>query len=408
MTVKKSNPSADSSKSKSTGSTRPSSVSSGRNLSSRISAPPSSPRSQPKQPQSTTVGNQSDDMQTRLASLRTSWDRVAGTVALAAIHEAIDKVSSRVDSVGRDLETVRSRGYRYGRDWETQLTTVRRRWPQQRGQALQLLEKERRVLESSARDIESMLQRANRDTGLISTAESRVSDLESNVRQAEARVRQTFDGIEKQAASLAEEIEGAKFVLDSLDSACFQLVPGEHPIAACRATWTSDPQGPEGLFFLSDARIIFEQRQEVAKKKVLFITTQKELIQNKLWEAPIGSVDNVEIEDQKAFLQRKEMLTLRFNERTREIPSDITLQLRGTTNEAWRTLLRRTKSGEIEGDRFGAPPPKEQLAAQVEAETMEPEKELPTVCPSCNAPLPAIFKGMRQVRCDYCDAAINL
>jgi LSD1 subclass zinc finger protein len=414
MTVKQSKPSADSSKKKPSDSQRPSSPSSsGGTLSSRISAPPPSsptPSSKPQSvpPQSSAIGGQTDDAAARLTSLRTSWDRVAGTVGLASIHEAIDKVSSRVDTLAMDLDTVRARGYRYGRDWETQLNAVRRRWPQQRGQALQLLERERRVLEASARDVETMLQRANRDAGMIGGAQSRVSDLERSVSQAETRVRQTFDGVEKQAAALGQQIQEAKFVLDSLDSACFQLLPGEHPIAACRSTWTSDSQGPEGFFFLTDARIIFEQRQEVAAKKVLFITTKKELIQNKLWEAPVGSIDNVEIEDQKAFLQRREMLTLRFNERTREVPGDITLQLKGTTNEEWRTLLRRTKSGEIEGDRFGAPPPKEQLAAQVEAEGASPEKALPTVCPSCNAPLPAIFRGMKQVRCDYCDAVVNI
>jgi LSD1 subclass zinc finger protein len=243
---------------------------------------------------------------------------------------------------------------------------------------------------------------------MISNAQSRVSDLERSVRQAETRVQQTFDGVEKQATALEVQIQGAKFVLDSLDSACFHLLPDEHPIAACRSTWTSDREGPEGLLFLTDARVIFEQRQEVAAKKVLFITTKKELIQNKLWEAPIGSIDDVEIEDQKAFLQRREMMTLRFNERTREVPNDVTVQLRGTTNEEWRTLIRRTKSGEIEGERFGAPPPKEQLAAKVEAEATSPEKALPTVCPSCNAPLPAIFRGMKQVRCDYCDAVVNV
>ncbi len=408
MTVKQSKSSADSSKRKSPARERDSS-SSGRTLSSRISAPPpTSSGSRTTPPQSAAVGSQSEEMASRLASLRTSWDRVAGTVALASVHEAIDKVSSSVDAVGVDLESLRARGYRYGRDWETQLTTVRRRWPQQRGQALQLLENERRVLERSARDVETMLQRASRDAGLLNTTQGRVSDLERSVRQADTRVRQTFSGVEKQTTTLAEQVRDAKFVLDSLDSACFQLLPDEHAIAACRSTWTSDREEPEGLLFLTDARIIFEQRQEVAKKKVLFITTKKELIQEKLWEAPIGSVDDVEIEDQRAFLQRREMLTLRFNERTREVPGDITLQLRGTTNEAWRTLLRRTKSGEIEGDRFGAPPPKEQLAAQVEAEATESGRELPTVCPNCNAPLPAIFRGMKQVRCDYCDAAVNL
>ena len=36
------------------------------------------------------------------------------------------------------------------------------------------------------------------------------------------------------------------------------------------------------------------------------------------------------------------------------------------------------------------------------------EKELPTKCPSCNAPLPPIYKGMQQVECEYCGTAVNI
>jgi hypothetical protein len=102
------------------------------------------------------------------------------------------------------------------------------------------------------------------------------------------------------------------------------------------------------------------------------------------------------------------MLTLQFSERTRELPGDITLKLKNADNETWRSLIRRVKSGQIDGDRFGAPAPEEKLAAAVEQEASEPEKELPTVCPNCSAPLPAIFKGMNQVSCDYCGTTINL
>jgi hypothetical protein len=299
-----------------------------------------------------------------------SWQRVAGTLALASLFDVLDDVTGDLDSLSQKLADVRARGYRFGRDWETQVGSLNDRWPQQRSQATRLLQNEQRTLQRGASDIDMLLQRAARNAGLISTAESRIRALESNARSAETRVRQTFDATTQQANALQQEISVAQF--------------------------------------LTDARLIFEQRQEIATKKVLFITTKKELIQEKLWESPIGAVEELEAEDQRSFLKRKEMLTIRLSERTREIPGDIALQLQGADNDTWRSLIRRAKSGQIDGDRFGAPAPDEQLAAQLEQETAEPEEELPTVCPSCNAPLPPIFKGMPQVTCEYCGATTNI
>lgn len=354
------------------------------------------------------VSTAGDAQAQRLSVVHTNWQRVAGTLALASLFDVLDDVTGGLDSLSQELADVRARGYRFGRSWETQLGSLNDRWPQQRSQATRLLQNEQQTLQRAANDIDMLLQRAARNAGLIATAESRIRSLESNARSAESRVRQTFDATTQQADALQQEISEAQFVLDALDAASFELFPDEHAIAACRSTWTSDQQEPEGFLFLTDARLIFEQRQEIAKKKILFITTQKELIQEKLWEAPVGAVEELEAEDQKAFLKRKELLTLRFSERTREIPGDITLQLQGADNDTWRGLIRRAKSGQIDGDRFGAPAPDEQLSAQLEQETAETEKELPTICSNCNAPLPPVFKGMQQVTCDYCGTTINI
>ncbi|MCU0519248.1 MAG: hypothetical protein MUF84_00945 [Anaerolineae bacterium] len=327
---------------------------------------------------------------------------------MASLFDVLEQVTGNLNKVDRDLSSIRARGYRFGRDWETQVGLLGSRWPQQHAQAIRLLEDERRTLQGAARDVELLLQRANRDAGLVDTAESRVAALQSSINAAEWRVRGTFDGTQQEASALQREIDKAQFLLDALDNASFDLLPDEHGVAACEAVWTTDQATPEGYLFLTDARLIFEQRQEVAKKKVLFITTEKELIQKKLWESPIGAVEELEAEDKKSFLRRQELLTLRFSERTRETPSDVTLQLKGADNESWRTLIRRAKSGEIESERFGAAAPDQQLAATIEQEATTPAKPLPTVCPSCAAPLPAIFKGMKQVVCDYCGATVNI
>ena len=354
------------------------------------------------------VSTQSDATASRLAMARANWDRVAGAVALASLFNALDDVSQNLDVLGQKLGDVRARGYRFGRDWDGIVESLQMRWPEQRQISMRLLEDQRRVLERSAREVEQLLQQAARNASLLGSAESRIAGFQTSVASAENRVRNSFDTSQQHAWKVQKELDDALFMLDALDNASFDMLPDEHGIAACKAVWTSDPQEPEGLLFLTDARVIFEQRQEVATKKVLFITTQKKLIQEMLWDSPIGAVDELESEDQKKFLRRKEMLTLRFNERTRDTPSDATLQLVGADNETWTSLIRRAKTGQIDAERFGAPPPEDQLAAEIEAEVSEPDKELPTQCSSCNAPLPQVFKGMKQIECEYCGAVVNI
>jgi hypothetical protein len=200
-------------------------------------------------------------------------------------------------------------------------------------------------------------------------------------------------------------------MLDALDSASFDLLPDEHGVAVCKAQWVSDNQQPEGMLFLTDSRLIFEQREERVIKRKLF-SSEKELVQEKLWDTPVGAIAELQMDDKKSGLfglKRQELLTLSFVERTRELPSDATLHLKGgATNEAWLTLIRQVKSGQVAADLFGAPSPQELLAAQTEAEAAQPDAELPTRCPACNATLPPIYKGMKQVECQYCGTIVNI
>lgn len=415
MATKSSKSSARSGGSKSSGRSQSSSSRPERTLNSKVPRSSSRPKSSSAVDKGSTTASgtpaavtPADNAAERLASVRTDWQRVAGALALTALFDSLENVSSSLDTLSSDLSDVRARGYRFGRRWETQLGSLRDEWPGQRARAMRLLQTEQHTLQRAANDVEALLSRAERDTGLISTAENRIRAVQSSVDGAQRRVRGIYDTTQSQASALRTEIARAQFTLDALDGASFELLPDEHGVAATEAIWTSDHQEPEGYLFLTDARLIFEQRQEVATKKVLFITTQKELIQEKLWESPIGAVEELEAEDKKAFLSRKEMLTLRFSERTRELPSDITLRLKGSDNETWRSLIRQAKSGQLDSDRFGAPAPEERLTETIEQEGAEPEKELPTVCPNCNAPLPPVFKGMRQVTCDYCGTVTNL
>jgi predicted nucleic acid-binding Zn-ribbon protein len=360
---------------------------------------------------STATPSQTDARAQQLANARTHWERLAGMVALAALFDQLSSVTSEIDGLDNEIAELRARGYRFGRTMEERAETLQSRWPQQKASANRLLQERRSVLQPAANETQRLLGQAERNTGLLDTVESRLSALENQINEAQRSVQGVFSSTEQDVNELQSEMRQVRALLDALDSASFELLPDEHGVAVCKAQWVSDNQEPEGMLFLTDSRLIFEQREERVIKRKLF-SSEKELVQEKLWDTPVGAIDELQKDDKKSGLlglRRQELLTLSFVERTRELPSDATLHLKGgATNEAWLTLIRQVKSGQIAADLFGAPPPQELLATEAEAEAAEPEAELPTRCPSCNATLPPIYKGMKQVVCQYCGTVVNI
>ncbi len=371
----------------------------------KIPRPASGPAPSPAMPTQVDAGVQ------QLASARTRWERLAGLVALSALFDQLSSVTSEVDGLDHEIAQLRVRGYRFGRTLEERAATLKSRWPQQQMSANRLLQDQRNVLQNAANETQRLLSQAERNTGLLDTVDSRLWALENQINEAQRNVRGVFDNTEQEIDKLQEEMRDVRAMLDALDSASFDLLPDEHGVAVCKAQWISDNQEPEGMLFLTDSRLIFEQREERVIKKKLF-SSEKELVQEKLWDTPVGTINDVQADDKKSGLfglGRQELLTLSFAERTRELPSDATLHLKGgATNEAWLALIRQVKSGQITADLFGAPPPQQVLAAQTEAEAAKPATELPTRCPACNATLPPIYKGMKQVECQYCGMMINI
>ena len=410
---------------KSGGKKRPSSrpSSSDVNVHSRISRSAPEPTSRPKSSgrkvsrpapapaSSAATPSQADARAQQLADARSRWERLAGLVALSAVFNQLSSVTGEVDDLDHEISELRARGYRFGRTMEERAAAVKSRWPQQKASANRLLQEQRSVLQTAANETQRLLGQAERNTGLLDTVDSRLWALENQISEAQRNVQGTFSNTEQDINELQSEMREVRALLDALDSASFELLPDEHGVAVCKAQWVSDNQEPEGMLFLTDSRLIFEQREERVIKRKLF-SSEKELIQEKLWDTPVGAIDELQKDDKKSGLlglRRQELLTLSFVERTRELPSDATLHLKGgATNEAWLTLIRQVKSGQIAADLFGAPPPQELLAAQTEAEAAEPEAELPTRCPSCNATLPPIYKGMKQVECQYCGTVVNI
>jgi hypothetical protein len=341
----------------------------------------------------------------RLSSLRTEWERISGTLALTSMVTSVEDVTHNLDDLKQTLDELDTRGYQFSSGWAASTKMLEQRWQRQRREAMRLIDNERRALKNSARGVERILSEASRNHNLIDEAEAHIDAVESSIQSAEQRIRGAFSKTSGEVTKIQRKVDHAHALLDNLADASFQLHPDEDGVNYCEAIWVSDREEPEGLLFLTTNRLIFEQREKIAKKKVLFIAVKKELVQEKLWESPIGAVSELESQDKRAFLKRKELLTLRFHERTRETPGEITLQLKHMDNDAWVERIHRVQSGKIDLARSDREAPQPNGEG---AETIEEDREIPTICPNCSAPLPPAFKGMQQLACDYCGTVVNL
>ena len=373
------------------------------------SRPSTRPTSRPtSRPHPARARSLSVERESQAAALRTRWERLAGLAALAALYDRLEDMTGIVGGLGERVADLRARGYYFGRGWEEQTATLQEQWSEQREDSLGILEQESEVLGSTARDVEGLLQRASRNPALFATADSRLGAFERRVNEAERRVTGSFDQTQRDVSLLQREIARATDLLDLLESASFRLYPQEHGFAACEAEWLPKGNEPiEGILFLTDSRLLFEQRQEIVTKKVLFFATEKKLVQELLWQAPVGGIEVLEIQDKKKFLAaRKEFLTLRME--GGDGPPEVLLNLRRTDNEEWARLIRRAGEGQFAAEQRDAEMPSpQQESAEGEAGGAE-QAPLPTKCPSCHAALPTIYRGMQQITCEYCGTLINI
>jgi hypothetical protein len=339
----------------------------------------------------------------RFDSLRDQWNAMRSRASLAQLHDEIEDTASEIDALPLRIVELRNRGYIYSRSWEEQSATLKKGWPRRRHEAQIILKNQARETKDLATEIDDLCNRSVLSDRGLNRLEGKLEGIESFVGSAESAVRGAFDSVKEQIWELQREFRSVQFLLDTLDTTSFDLYPDETGVAACEAEWINHPDEPEGMLILTAGRLIFEQRERKAKKKILFVTTKSELVQEKLWESVVGNIASLEAEDKKRFLKRKELLHISFRQYTHGLHGEVTLRLKGATNEEWAGLIKRVQTGEIEADRFDAP-----SAEAPQAAPPQDPAEVPTKCPACGGKLPSLVKGMRELVCEYCNTSIRV
>ncbi len=237
---------------------------------------------------------------------------------------------------------------------------------------------------------------ANPDA-LISQLDGAMSRLSSEVDGAKRRIEGMYGEIPNNVSQTVTQIDQLETYLERASEASFPMLAGEAIYMVVEAEWKKGKDkddNPDGLLYITNQRIMMEQKEKVGKKLGMF---GGKAVQELQWESPVGSITDVAFE-KKGMFGGIDLVTLKFG--SGGPFGEVTLEVKDGLHAKWFAgKLKQAASGEIEAERVG----------EHKTLTMEAVADAPTMCPSCGATFTEpIVRGMTQINCTYCGTMVRL
>jgi hypothetical protein len=340
-------------------------------------------------------------------SLQSKINSLQDDVRLARLRDEMGTLENLIEGLPQQMLDLRSRGYVFENELEGKVENLKQRWAAQRALVIQQITRQANLLDLDMRQVETTLSQVTSRAGnpfaaqpFLSQAKSSVSTLESKITAAEGTIRGMFRAFNEDANKMTAHLKDIDWMLQQLSQATFQLMPAEAGIMAVKATWIKEGKesknDPQGVFYLTDLRVIFEQKQEIATKKVLFVATEKQKVQKLQLEAPIVLINSIEATKQGMF-GHEDHLELNFASGAPVYKAHFHLEGQDCNN--WQGLLNRAKVKDFDKGR----------SAPIDQTEVEKVKSAPTQCPVCGGAITQpVLRGMDTINCEYCGNVIRL
>jgi len=354
----------------------------------------------------TNTTSPSEQVASEISSLQTKVGWMQDSAHLKNTLDAVEDLQTTVNGMQNRIAGLRAKGYVFEKELETQAADFVHQWSALHSSVMAQVNQQASSLQGSLRSIEmKMSQLSSLATNpsaarpLITTIESEISLLEDKVRSAENTIHGMYDAFNSQVYAVKRHLDEIDFTLTQLAEAKFVLLPTEGAIMAVKAVWCQtvkeQKEDPDGILYLTDQRLLFERKEEVATKKILFITTEKQKVQELKWEIPVALIDEIKPSKQ-GMLKNEDHLDLRFGEGATLESAHLHLW---QDSHAWLQLLNRAKAKDFDRGR----------AVAIDQDEIEKVKAVPAQCPSCGGNLDqVILRGQDSVKCEYCGFVIRL
>jgi len=327
------------------------------------------------------------------------FNAIQSDILLTRVTTDLGDVDAAVNALPANISAIRARGYVFKNFLERKADTLASQWRDLRPRVEAALQSQSQQLRLQADQVQAAHNRRQRATAAMSA-------LESHASAAQRSLQGMYDPLNDNVLQTQKQMDDIVWTLQQAEQACFGWLATEAPVEAVPANWSKpgDKDGVGGVLYLTDQRLVFEQKEEVATKKVLFIATEKKKVQALGWEVPVANIATA-AGSHRGFMNKDDFLTitctpgagLKTPEGTTYQTADI--HLMGETGDAWQGFIGRVKSGDVAKER--TVPVDEKAAAAV--------ANAPTKCGTCGATITqTILRGQTESTCEYCGAVIRV
>lgn len=347
----------------------------------------------------------SPEIQEQVNDIQEQYANLEEKAQLSNIYQAIGKLDAKLVELPFELEKLRDRGYVHAGQLEDKLDAIEEKWADDiRPRVEKSLHEQVGRLDDELEKSATQLGRINpRASATIKAAETAVDSLKRRIDGAETAVKNLYQQLETEVNSITYSLAQVGKMLDLLDGApTIQRREAEAPLLAVEAEWhRNGKEGPDGYLFLTDQRLIFEQREEiVTKKRFGLFKAESEKAQEVLIDVDVHQIESIEHKEEGGFLGmgKADILELVFAASTNV--SRARFHLKGQESSHWAAMIKRVQTGDIDKDRSDAYVEELETAGIVSA-------SFPTECPHCYASIPPQPRGVTSYSCDFCGAVVK-
>lgn len=342
---------------------------------------------------------ESATLESAVSETNSKFKGLISKVKLTSLASSITTLGNETTNLPATIQAVRDRGYAYRSYLEYKVEVLEEQWEEVDEDLKHWVETESEELKDDLEHVERLVERLT-NAGLTAAAQrqlrrtqSAIEVLEEKIESAEEHIESQYNTIQREVSNTKRQLTEINWIMDMKDEASFDFGAAEEVFLVAKAEWDDGDDKPDGMLFLTNHRLVFEQKEKTGKRFGMFGGKEQ---QGMLWEVAISLVEDVTAEN-KGLLGGKDMVNLTLGSGAPY--ANIIVEVKGgVASKFWAKQINRMATGNAEDERAIKPDP----------ELVQRLRQAPTDCHVCGGQLPNIVEGQSEVECQYCGATIRI
>lgn len=335
----------------------------------------------------------------RISELRGRYDTLRNKAGMDDVTRKLGDTSTEIAGLPGEIASLRQKGYAFAGYLERKADMLKQQWDEVRQQVQGMVQQEITRIQQQLNELGEQWRRLEtafnnqvkeQNFNLVKMS---IDTLERGVDAAHNRIEGLYGQVPDNVSQTKNQVKQVQRYLALAGEATVAWKPAEAIFMAHEAEWEqSKKEKPDGILYLTDQRLIFEQKEKVGGR----FGIGGEKVQKVLFETPVGAISEVKPED-KGLFGGKDLIHLKLSAGS---PAETTFEIKagGIDSKWYAQQLTRAITGEIDQER----------AIPVDQAAAAAAKQAPTVCPTCGATLPSLVRGMTELTCPYCGTKVRV